>query len=199
MDAVDMVFVGSNGVLESGVMSMFGERLQDENEPMYVVDGHQSLYLLERGKNKLMDGRVVFPGSLLHAIPHSAQRISGLSGMVMKPLLHERKRARRKIDVLSGCGHDNGLLSPIPAVRDPLDLRIVYIVFSFHLPTNFCLETVELEIRNHKSQGSVHVTLPLNADEDDIVTTLESTLEKFKNVERCQESVGCLRINENNS
>ncbi|GER29233.1 Sec14p-like phosphatidylinositol transfer family protein [Striga asiatica] len=152
-----------------------------------VVDGHQSLYLLERGKNKLMDGRVVFPGSLLHAIPHSAQRISGLSGMVMKPLLHERKRARRKIDVLSGCGH--GELLPSFSVA----------ILLFHLPTNFCLETVELEIRNHKSQGSVHVNLPLNADEDDIVTTLESTLEKFKNVERCQESVGCLRINENNS
>lgn len=41
-------------------------------------------------------------------------------------------------------------------------------------------------IRQHVEpvkQGSVHVTLPKNADEEEIARTLESELEKFKNLD----------------
>lgn len=46
-------------------------------------------------------------------------------------------------------------------------------------------------------QGSVHVTLPEDADEEDIAKTLESELEKFKDLERCPESLKDLKINDN--
>lgn len=48
-------------------------------------------------------------------------------------------------------------------------------------------------------QGSVHVILPEDADEEDIARALESELEKFKDLERCPESLEELKINDDKS
>lgn len=45
-------------------------------------------------------------------------------------------------------------------------------------------------------QGSVHVTLPEDADEGDIARILESELEKFEDLERCPESLKDLKISD---
>lgn len=45
-------------------------------------------------------------------------------------------------------------------------------------------------------QGSVHVTLPEDADEADIARILESELEKFEDLERFPESFKDLKIND---
>lgn len=45
----------------------------------------------------------------------------------------------------------------------------------------------------------MHVTLPEDADEEDIARALESELEKFKDLERCPESLEELKINDDKS
>ncbi|GFP93467.1 phosphatidylinositol/phosphatidylcholine transfer protein sfh2 [Phtheirospermum japonicum] len=47
------------------------------------------------------------------------------------------------------------------------------------------------------TQGSVHVTLPEDADEAEIAKILESELEKFEDLEKCPESLNNLKINDN--
>ncbi|KAL0363112.1 UNVERIFIED_CONTAM: SEC14 cytosolic factor [Sesamum calycinum] len=78
-----------------------------------------------------------------------------------------QERTRRKINVLSGCGQDDLLKQVL--VRNPV-------------------EPVK--------QGSVHVTLPEDADEGDIAKILESELEKFEDLQRCPESLKDLKIND---
>ncbi|GFQ08070.1 phosphatidylinositol/phosphatidylcholine transfer protein sfh2, partial [Phtheirospermum japonicum] len=128
---------------------------------------------------------------------------------VAKPLLHER--TRRKIDVLSGCGQDELLkimdYSSLPhfsrkrsSGSSKYSDSHVENCFSLDHPFHQQLynyikkQSLICESAGPAKQGSVHVTLPEDADEDDIAKTFESELEKLKNLEKCQKSIKDLRI-----
>ncbi|XP_051128713.1 SEC14 cytosolic factor-like [Andrographis paniculata] len=120
---------------------------------------------------------------------------------VVKPLLQER--TKRKIQVLSGCGQDE-LLKIMDYSALPHFCRKrgsgsgssrnsdnpANNCFSLNHPFHQQLYKYTKEqflIRHHAEpvkQGSVHVTLPEDADEEDIAKILESELEKFKGLER---------------
>ncbi|KAI3466486.1 hypothetical protein Pfo_023149 [Paulownia fortunei] len=130
---------------------------------------------------------------------------------VVKPLLQER--TRRKIDVLSGCGQDE-LLKIMDYASVPHFCRKRSSGSSKYLDS--CIENCfSLDHPSHQQlynyikqqslvcqhvepikQGSVHVTLPEDADEEDIAKTLESELEKFKDLERCPQTLNNLKIND---
>ncbi|XP_073025581.1 SEC14 cytosolic factor-like [Primulina eburnea] len=124
---------------------------------------------------------------------------------VVKPLLHER--TQRKINVLVGCGQEE-LLKIMDYSSLPHFCRkrssgssnynsgnCYSLDHPFHqLLYNYInRQAVIREPIKPIKQGSVHVTLPENADDEDIAKTLESELEKFKNLERCHESFKCLK------
>ncbi|KAK6133146.1 hypothetical protein DH2020_033185 [Rehmannia glutinosa] len=133
---------------------------------------------------------------------------------VVKPLLQERTRS--KVDVLSGSGQDDLLkimdYSSLPhfcrkrssGSSKYLDGRfenIYSLDHPFHQQLyNYTKQQflVRQPVEPLK-QGSVHVTLPEDADEEVIAKTLESELEKFKDLERCPESLKNLRINDGKS
>ncbi|KAK4398817.1 SEC14 cytosolic factor [Sesamum angolense] len=130
---------------------------------------------------------------------------------VVKPLLQER--TRRKINVLSGCGQDD-LLKIMNYSSLPHFCRKRCSGSSKHLQNNadncFSLDhpfhqqlynyiKQQFLVRNPVEpvkQGSVHVTLPEDADEGDIAKILESELEKFEDLQRCPESLKDLKIND---
>ncbi|KAK4439478.1 SEC14 cytosolic factor [Sesamum alatum] len=130
---------------------------------------------------------------------------------VVKPLLQER--TRRKINVLSGCGQDD-LLKIMNYSSLPHFCRKRCSGSSKHLQNNadncFSLDhPFHQQLYNHVKQqflvrkpvepvkqGSVHVTLPEDADERDIAKILESELEKFEDLQRCPESLEDLKIND---
>ncbi|KAK6124544.1 hypothetical protein DH2020_041714 [Rehmannia glutinosa] len=132
---------------------------------------------------------------------------------VVKPLLQER--TRRKINVLSGCGQDD-LLKIMDYSSLPHFCRKRSSGSSKHLDNNadncFSLDHpfhqqlynyIKQQSLVHKpvvplKQGSVHVTLPEDADEGDIAKILESELEKFEDLERCSESLEDLNIKDDN-
>ncbi|KAL0310799.1 UNVERIFIED_CONTAM: SEC14 cytosolic factor [Sesamum angustifolium] len=119
---------------------------------------------------------------------------------VVKPLLQER--TRRKIDVLSGCGQDDLLkimdYSSLPhfcrkrSTGSSNYLDSVENCFSLDHPFHqqlynytqqqFLISKPAAPVK----QGSVHVSLPEDADEEDIAKTLESELEKFKDLDIVQ-------------
>ncbi|KAL2253368.1 phosphatidylinositol/phosphatidylcholine transfer protein SFH2 [Sesamum indicum] len=119
---------------------------------------------------------------------------------VVKPLLQER--TRRKIDVLSGCGQDDLLkimdYSSLPhfcrkrSTGSSNHLDSVENCFSLDHPFHqqlynytqqqFFISKPAAPVK----QGSVHVSLPEDADEEDIAKTLESELEKFKDLDIVQ-------------
>ncbi|KAK6154585.1 hypothetical protein DH2020_008833 [Rehmannia glutinosa] len=133
---------------------------------------------------------------------------------VVKPLLQERTRS--KVDVLSGSGQDDLLkimdYSSLPhfcrkrssGSSKYLDGRFENI-YSLDHPFHQQLYNYtkqQLLVRQPVEplkQGSVHVTLPEDADEEVIAKTLESELQKFKDLERCPESLKNLRINDGKS
>ncbi|KAL8046063.1 hypothetical protein ABFX02_08G154900 [Erythranthe guttata] len=122
---------------------------------------------------------------------------------VVKPLLQERTRS--KIDVLSGCGEDDLLkvmeYSSLPHFcrkRSSGDENCFSLDHHFHQQHyNYMKDqsSIRRSIEPLK-QGSVHVTLPEDADEEDIAKALESELEKFKDLDRCSESVTDLKISD---
>ncbi|KAL0353330.1 UNVERIFIED_CONTAM: SEC14 cytosolic factor [Sesamum angustifolium] len=130
---------------------------------------------------------------------------------VVKPLLQER--TRRKINVLSGCGQDD-LLKIMNYSSLPHFCRKRCSGSSKHLQNNtdncFSLDhpfhqqlynyiKQQFLVRNPVEpvkQGSVHVTLPEDADEGDIAKILEYELEKFEDLQRCPESLKDLKIND---
>ncbi|KAL3820847.1 hypothetical protein ACJIZ3_006752 [Penstemon smallii] len=133
---------------------------------------------------------------------------------VVKPLLQER--TRRKIDVLSGCGQDDLLkimdYSSLPHFCRKRSSGSSDHLFSyndncfsldhpFHQQLYSYIKQQSL-VRKHVvpiKQGSVHVTLPKDADEEDIAKTLESELARFKDLEKCPGSLKDLTINKDNS
>ncbi|KAG8365329.1 hypothetical protein BUALT_Bualt18G0093400 [Buddleja alternifolia] len=119
---------------------------------------------------------------------------------VVKPLLQERTRT--KINVLSGCGQDDLLkimdYSSLPhfchkrssGSSNNLNYSVencFSLDHSFHQQLyNYIKQQflVRMPVEPAK-QGSVHVTLPQDADEEDIAKALESELEKFKTLKIC--------------
>ncbi|KAL3850968.1 hypothetical protein ACJIZ3_012850 [Penstemon smallii] len=130
---------------------------------------------------------------------------------VVKPLLQER--TRRKINVLSGCGQED-LLKVMDYSSLPHFCRKKTSGSSKHLDSYvencFSLDhPFHQQLYNHIKQqalvhvpidpikqGSVHVTLPEDADEEVIAKTLESELKKFKDLDRCSESFKNLKVND---
>ncbi|XP_073307325.1 phosphatidylinositol/phosphatidylcholine transfer protein SFH2-like isoform X1 [Primulina huaijiensis] len=120
---------------------------------------------------------------------------------IVKPLLHER--TQRKINVLSGCGQEELLkimdYSSLPhfcrkrssGSSNYSSDNCYSLDHPFHqLLYNYInQQAVIREPGRPIKHGSVHVTVPENADDEDIAKTLESELEKFKNLERCEQ--GC--------
>ncbi|XP_051135666.1 phosphatidylinositol/phosphatidylcholine transfer protein SFH2-like [Andrographis paniculata] len=128
---------------------------------------------------------------------------------VVKPLLHER--TRRKIDVLSGCGQDDLLkimdYSSLPHFcrrrssgssknTDNGAENCFSLDHPFHQQLYSYVKQqflVRLPVEPLK-QGSVHVTLPEGADEEDIAKILESELEKFKGLAESRDSLKGLTV-----
>ncbi|PIN12280.1 Phosphatidylinositol transfer protein SEC14 [Handroanthus impetiginosus] len=133
---------------------------------------------------------------------------------VVKPLLQER--TRRKIDVLSGCGQDDLLkimdYSSLPhfcrkrssgssKYSDSCFENCFSLDHAFHRQLyNYIKQQflIRQPVEPMK-QGSVHVTLPEDAQEEDIANALESELEKFKDLERCPESFKDLNLSNDKS
>ncbi|KAL3627263.1 hypothetical protein CASFOL_028626 [Castilleja foliolosa] len=130
---------------------------------------------------------------------------------VVKPLLQER--TRRKINVLSGCGQDDLLkimdYSSLPRFcRKRMSgssnnlLNQAENCFSLDHPFHQQLynyikqQSSDRQRVRPLTQGSVHVTLPEDADEDEIAKILKSGFEKFENLEKCPESLNNLKIND---
>ncbi|KAL6562375.1 hypothetical protein OROGR_003382 [Orobanche gracilis] len=130
---------------------------------------------------------------------------------VVKPLLQER--TRRKINVLSGCGQDE-LLKIMHYSSLPHFCRKRSSGSSKHsdnhAENNFSLDhPFHQQLYNYIKQqssdqehvrpikhGSVHVTLPNDADEGDIARILESEFGKFEGVERFPESFNNVKIDD---
>ncbi|EYU27650.1 hypothetical protein ABFS82_13G137500 [Erythranthe guttata] len=131
---------------------------------------------------------------------------------VVKPLLQER--TRKKINVLSGCGQDDLLkimdYSSLPhfcrkrssASSKRSDNNADDNCFSLDHPFHKQLYDYikqQSSVRGRTAplkQGSVHVTLPEDADEGDIAKILESELEKFEGLEKYPDSFRDLKIND---
>ncbi|KAL8461697.1 hypothetical protein ACS0TY_032168 [Phlomoides rotata] len=130
---------------------------------------------------------------------------------VVKPLLQER--TKRKINVLSGCGQDDLLkimdYSSLPHFcrkRSSGSSKHLekYVESCFSLDHPFhqqMYDYIKKQFMVHKpvepvKQGSVHVTLPEDADEEDIAKILESELEKYEDLERSPESLKDLKISD---
>ncbi|KAH6764462.1 Sec14p-like phosphatidylinositol transfer family protein [Perilla frutescens var. hirtella] len=115
---------------------------------------------------------------------------------VVKPLLQER--TRKKIDVLSGCGQDDLLkimdYSSLPHFCRKRSSSSTNLESSsencysldhpFHQQLYNYIKQQALVCKPTEplKQGSVHVTLPEDADEEVIAETLESELKKFKDL-----------------
>ncbi|XP_073048029.1 SEC14 cytosolic factor-like [Primulina eburnea] len=132
---------------------------------------------------------------------------------VVKPLLQER--TRRKIDVLSGSGQDELLkimdYSSLPHFcqktsgssnhLDAYSENCYSLDHPFHqlLYAYIKQQALILEPAKPIKHGSVHVTLPEDADEGVIAKTLESELEKLKDAGGSPESIKDLRIHDHKS
>ncbi|PIN01218.1 Phosphatidylinositol transfer protein SEC14 [Handroanthus impetiginosus] len=130
---------------------------------------------------------------------------------VVKPLLQER--TRMKVQVLSGCGQDDLLkimdYSSLPhfcrkrSSGSSKDLNnnsdnCFSLDHPFHqqLYNYIKQQSLVRQQAEPQKQGSVHVTLPEDANEEDIAKILESELQKFDNLGRCPESLKDLRISD---
>ncbi|CAA2986802.1 Hypothetical predicted protein [Olea europaea subsp. europaea] len=134
---------------------------------------------------------------------------------VVKPLLQER--TKRKINVLSGCGQDDLLkimdYSSLPHFcrkrsSGSSEHSDIYVENYYSLDHPFHLQLynyIKQQSLIHEpvkpiKQGSVHVTLPEDAVEGaEIAKTLESELEKFRDLDGCPESLEDLKIDDGKS